>query len=72
MTTELQIIKARQDLMERKLDEVLRRTGMTDTELTDFELEEAIDIGARTLDFTAIKETLKRRIAARSGKGRAA
>jgi hypothetical protein len=65
--SELNLIKARLDLMERKLEEVLRRQGMTDTEFPDFELDEAIDIGARTLNFTAIKETLKKRIAQREG-----
>jgi uncharacterized protein YlxP (DUF503 family) len=66
-TAELLALKARQDLLDRKLNEVLRRMGMTDAEIDDQDLDEAIDISAKTMNFTHITEILKQRIARRNG-----
>lgn len=58
----LQEVAARQKILERKLGEVLRLLGMSDHDIADIEMDEAIHQGACTLDFTAIKDTLRRRI----------
>lgn len=77
--TELDILRARVSLLERKLDAVLRNQGMPDEDLPNFELDAAVEISRQTLDYTPIKEVLRRQIEregrlkkADAGKGRAA
>lgn len=61
------VIEVRMQVLERKLNEVLRRTGMTDAEVADLELDEVLGHSARTLDFAPLKDLLQKRVKERKG-----
>ncbi len=54
------MLEARVRILERKVNELLEHAGIDRSSILEMEYLDAIDAGAHTGDFTAIKEHLKK------------